>query len=969
MKGNLVHRGIAALVFLISLVQFLATVQPSVSFWDPGEISAAAYLLLVPHPPGGPLFSIVGRVFDLIPFPGNIGLHINLVSVLSSALSVMLLYLVVVMLIEGMTRRPSGQILDRLMTRICAAIGALALSFCDTFWFNGTESNYFAGSTLLYSLIVWLMLVWNAKAEQPHSTRYLVMAAFLVGLSAGVHLMSVLAIAAVVMVVVFRLNVTDDEACRKSAYVFAINAGALILVAAAMWANQTSTQPPTPDEYHAYDSNFKLVMAAVSALVVGVFWRKVFNKNSFYLAILAAGIGAGIAYPGVVKILPALLRDIAGDDSFTGAVALAGVLAALGYLSYWLRKKGMVMLHTAVIGIIVAILGFTTYTLIIIRANQNPPMNEDDPRTFSGLVTYLNREQYGEFPIFKRRWSSEQQHQTSWTNYSSDLDFAWRYQIDHMFNRYVFFNFIGRQSTVQDTGVNWGQLFGIPFFVALFGLYYHFRNDWKMASVFLFLFILMGYLIAFYQNQQESQPRERDYFYCGAYFVVAVWIALGMRGILDIVGQALSRSSSARPALFGALALGVLMIPGRMLQTNYFSHDRSKNWIPWDTAYNLLQSCLPDAILFTNGDNDTFPLWYLQDVEGVRRDVRIVNLSLVNTNWYIKQLKNLEPFGAKKVAISLSDAAIDQIQPIRWKARTITIPVSKDVAARFGTTDTAVINRGAISFTMPHTLQFGDVQAIRVQDIIVKDIIERNAWKRPIFFAMTCSEDTKIGAGDYMRMEGFAYQLVPQKRNPDAGVEFLNEPVLRKCLLEDQEGYSTSYRPSFKFRGLNDRSMFLDDNQVHYIQNYRYVFARLASYYITVAKNNAMAIRTLDRMSALIPPDAVEIDYRFLYSIANLYSSAGDTKKYRALADTIETLSLKQIRVNPTDFDGYYSPYRILLDIYDKEGDYLRAAQVLERVDSVSPGNAQVRAEIARYKGMAAAPKSDSARPQAPPGK
>jgi hypothetical protein len=588
-------------------------------------------------------------------------------------------------------------------------------------------------------------------------------------------------------------------------------------------------------------------------------------------------------------------------------------------------------------------------------------MNEDDPKTFSGLVTYLNREQYGEFPIFKRRWSGEGQHQSTWSNYSSDLDFAWRYQIDHMFNRYVFFNFIGRQSTVQDTGVNWGQLFGIPFFVALFGLYYHFKNNWKMASVFLTLFILMGYLIAFYQNQQESQPRERDYFYSGAYFVMAVWIALGMRGLVDLVGTSLARSSAARPALFGTIALGVLLIPGRMLQTNYFTHDRSKNWIPWDTAYNLLQSCLPDAILFTNGDNDTFPLWYLQDVEAVRRDIRIVNLSLVNTNWYIKQLKNLEPFGAKKVAISLSDAAIDQIQPVRWKSRTITIPVPKQVAAKFGSTDTSVLNRGAISFTMSSTLQFGDVTAIRVQDIMVRDIIEQNAWKRPIFFAMTCSEDTKIGAGDYMRMEGFAYQLVPQKRNPDASVEFLNEPILRKCLLEDQEGYSATYRPSFRFRGLNDKSMFLDDNQVHYIQNYRYVFARLASFYITVAKNNAMAIRTLDRMSELIPPEVVDIDYRFLYSIANLYSSAGDTKKYRALADTIELLSQKQIRTNPTDFDGYYSPYRILLDIYDKRGEYLKAAQVLEQVDSVSPGNAQVRAEIARYKGMAAAPpKPDS---------
>jgi hypothetical protein len=963
MNSKLLHRGIASLVWVISAFQFLATAQPSVSFWDPGEISAAANLLLVPHPPGGPLFSIVGRFFFLLPIPGNIGFRVNLVSVLSSACSVLLLYLVAVKLIESLLNRPAEQSLDYLGTRICAAIGALALSFCDTFWFNGVESNYFAASTLLYSLIVWLMLVWNERADQPRSTRYLVMAAFLVGLSAGVHLMSVLAIAAVVMVVILRRFVKDDEACKKSAYVFLANVLIIIVVAGGMWANQTSQQPPTPEEYHQFDANFKLAMAAISVLVMAVFWKRVFHRNSFYLAIISGGIAMGIAYPGMVKLLPTLLREVAGDDSETGVIALGVILFALGYVAYWLARKQRVMLHTAVLGLMVAIIGFTTYTLIIIRANQDPPMNENDPRTFSGLVTYLNREQYGEFPIFKRRWSGEPQHQTTFTNYSSDLDFAWRYQIDHMFNRYIFFNFIGRESTVQDTGVNWGQLFGIPFFVALFGLYYHFRNDWKMASVFLFLFILMGYLIAFYQNQQESQPRERDYFYGGAYFVVAVWIALGMRGLLDIVQRRLSRSGAMRPAFAGVLALGALMIPGRMFQTNYFTHDRSRNWVPWDTAYNLLQSCQPDAILFTNGDNDTFPLWYLQDVEGVRRDIRTVNLSLVNTDWYINQLKHYEPFGAKKVAISLSDPAIARIQPVRWTPRVITLPVPKQVISEFGVTDTAVINRGAISFTMPSTLHFGDVEAIRVQDIIVKEIFEQNAWKRPIYFAMTCSEDTKIGAGEYMRLEGFAYRLVPMKKNTDGSIEFLNEPQMRKSLLERQSGFSKTYQPGLKFRGLDDKTIFLDDNEVHYVQNYRFAFARLASYYITVARQPEMAVKTLDEMLRLIPPGVVEMDYRFLYSVANLYSSAGATGKFRELADTIEQASLKQVRQDATDFEGYYSPFRILLDIYDKKGEYLKAAAILERVDSASPGNPEIRKEIERYRGLAAAAKATSPPP------
>src|SRR5258706_10484848 len=383
MNGKLVHRGIGALVFLISAVQFLSTVQPSVSFWDPGEISAAADLLLVPPPPGGPLFSIVGRVFFLLPIPGNIGLRINLLSVFSSAFSVLLLYLVAVKLIEGMRNRPAGLPWDHLGTRIAAATGALALSFCDTFWFNGTESNYFAGSTLLYSLIVWLMLIWNENAEKPRSTRYLVMAAFLVGLSTGVHLMSVLAIAAVVMVVVLRRSVSDDDACRKSAYVLLLHIVIILLVAAGMWANLTSAQAPTPDEYHQYDSNFKLVTAAISALIVALFWKRVFHRNSFYLALAAGGVAMGIAYPGIVKVLPALLREIAGNGRTIGGIAPAGLLRALGALNWWLVKEQKIMLHTAFLGIIVAIIGFPTYTPIITRANQNPPMNEDDPKTFS----------------------------------------------------------------------------------------------------------------------------------------------------------------------------------------------------------------------------------------------------------------------------------------------------------------------------------------------------------------------------------------------------------------------------------------------------------------------------------------------------------------------------------------------------------------------------------------------------------
>jgi hypothetical protein len=201
-----------------------------------------------------------------------------------------------------------------------------------------------------------------------------------------------------------------------------------------------------------------------------------------------------------------------------------------------------------------------------------------------------------------------------------------------------------------------------------------------MATVFLMTFILMGYLITYYQNQQQPQPRDREYFYCGAYFVFALWIALGIKGLLDLGQEKLANQSLAKPAFYGVLViLSTLFVPARMLQVNYFTHDRSKNWVPWDFAYNVLQTCEKDAILFTQGDNDTFPLWYIQDVAGVRRDVRIVNLSLVNTSWYILLMKNSAAYPeAKAVPMNMPDSYIANIQPIAWEPKNVELPISKE---------------------------------------------------------------------------------------------------------------------------------------------------------------------------------------------------------------------------------------------------------------------------------------------------
>jgi len=301
----------------------------------------------------------------------------------------------------------------------------------------------------------------------------------------------------------------------------------------------------------------------------------------------------------------------------------------------------------------------------------------------------------------------------------------------------------------------------------------------------------------------------------------------------------------------------------------------------------MLQSCETNAILFTNGDNDTFPLWYLKDVEGIRRDVRIVNLSLANGDWYIKQLKNETPYGTLPVKISLSDEAIDRIQPIAWKPRTLTLPVPAEVLKAYGVTDSATIKNGAISFTMPATLQYGDVGAIRIQDILVKEVVEQNAWKRPIYFANTGGEDPKIGLGNYTMTEGLASKLVPVAKNENTGGPYyINSALMRKNLFEENPSYSATYQPGFKYRGLNDSTIFYEENDEHTIHSYRAAFLMLATYYLATGDQSS-CVATLDRLDELVSRKVLRMDYRLKYNIAMLYMQAGAKDRFNVLLPEI----------------------------------------------------------------------------------
>ncbi|MCX8056618.1 MAG: DUF2723 domain-containing protein [Ignavibacteria bacterium] len=915
MNHKLINRIIGAIVFLTAFIVYSLTVQPSVSFWDCGEFIAASYYLQVPHPPGAPLFLLIGRLFMMVPFVENLGLRMNYVSVISTAFTAMFLYFIVVKLITFYKNRKPENLFDAISYYGSGLLASITYIFLDTVWFNAVEAEVYAISMFFVGIITWLLLVWYEKAEEPQNEKLLLLIMYIIGLASGVHLLSVLAIFTIVMVVYFR----------------------------------------------KYEFSFK-TFVFMGIFAVLFFWA---------------------VYPGIIKFFPSLLAKFGGNNLTLKISLVVLFTGLLVYGMYWTKQNQKALAFLVISSLFLIFIGYTSYTMVIIRANAHPPMNENEPDTMNEFVYYINREQYGDFPLLKRRYSQEPHQQGIYYNYSSDLDFMWRYQINHMYNRYLFWNFVGREGDVQDAKtILFGKpnedfvgdpqrfpnrYFAIPFIFGLIGLYYHFRRDWKLGLSFFAMFLLMGVLTALYQNQQEPQPRERDYFYVGSFFVFAIWIGIAFEALLHYLKTKLEDKKLV-PVSIGVFVVSMAIIPVNMAIQNWDDHDRSNNFIPWDFAYNILQSCEPNAILFTNGDNDTFPLWYLQDVEGVRRDIRIVNLSLANTNWYIKQAKNEEPYGAMKVPISFSDEQIDKLIPMEFSGRDIEIPVSDEVIEKFGVKDSSVIKNKKIIFRLNPPLQYetqvGPRGVIRVQDMVVQDIIVTNAkqgWKRPIHFSVTCSDDSKLGLDDYMKMQGMTFLVTPVKNtNMQTNIDV---EKMEKCLFNEPEGFYKDYHLGFKFRGINTGKIYLDENQRRMIMNYRNSFLRLALYYMNNG-NNEMLAKTLDEMEKKLPRKYIPLDYRLLSDIASLYKLAGSYDRFLELSDEIEIEANKNLELFPGDLSGYYNPYRILLQVYEGRGDiykergdlnaakenYQNAIELLERIKGLISDQKLIDSEITRFR-------------------
>lgn len=823
-----VNRLLAGFVFLFSFLVYLSTMAPTVSFWDCGEFIACAYRMAVPHPPGAPFYLMVGRVFTLIPLFENIAARVNFVSVLSSAATVMLLYLIIVHFAKRMLGNREYTVFDRIGIYAGAVTGSLIFAFTHSFWFNAVESEVYAMSMLFTALVVYLVLVWEHHSEEEDSDRYLLLIAYLIGLAIGVHLLNVLALPFVFLIVYFKKR----KVSLKTFGLFSLAAGALFL----------------------------------------------------------------LIYPGVVYGIPYLVLK-------GGFITLPILVIIMIYMLQGF-KKSVQSVALVIMGFLLILIGYSTYSMIYIRSNLDPVIDENDPETIERFVSYLNREQYGEHTLDRtKQWKNS----PNGYKYKSASEFFWKYQVNKMFNRYLLWQFAGMDD--DEYSVEIFRYFLLPLLLGLIGFAFQSSRNGKNAFAVFVLFFMTGYAIILYLNQPDPQPRERDYSYVGAFFAFAIWIGLGIPAILQMIKEALGE----RKQFAWLVAVLSFMVPVMMLAKDYHRQDRTGNYMAWDYSYNLLNSCEPNGILITNGDNDTFPLWYLQEVEGIRKDVRVVNLSLLNTPWYILQLKHQEP----RVPITLSDQVIEQIEKLvyrKWDSKVITVKVPKDLQQQEyrekvnqmiylveNVQSLPADTNGLIRFRLePKIMNY----SLRVQDYMFLHILQENNWQKPIYVSLTVSDDNQLdGLQDYRRVDGLTYRITTQRgwrMNPD----LMYHNVMNV----------------YQFRGLNDPSVYIPGEHRSLVSNYRNVVYQLNEYLLRsgqLEKSRALIEKFVSSVNLSYFPisswqaevwETLNITAAGVYSPDSLISLV-ERLKTRIEQGKTDAFSLHQAMMYNINMAYHYSPY------------------------------------------------------------
>ena len=982
---QMLHRAFIAISFIVIFITHAMTVQPSVPFWDCGERLCAMTWQQIPHPPGTPIFAMIGKIFQIIiPF-GDLGWRGNMVSVAASAFVIALLYMMSVIVIRNLRKNPISSFEDALAVYGSSFIGAMAFGFSATFWFNSVEAETYNTAILVVTLVMYLMMRWTEVADEEGNERYLLLSVYLVGISMGIHQLSILVIFTIILTIYFR------------------------------------KYPVTPKTF-----------IALTAIGLGVFF--------FVFQIIVLSLPAFLS--GRTASRTETYEYAIENSTFLQLITVGGIVL-LCYLLYWGYKNRKPIVALISFGLVSIIFSFSAYSQVMLRANANPPMNENSPKNFHVLASYTGREQYGSAPFWPRRYSQEDHHVrmhdrqerngeyvygkwvppgrkiitrkdgtqmwgSDWSNAntSGELNYLWKYQMNQMYFRYLFWNYVGRMSDVQDAGVAWFdkkgadelnyksgyahlfpiQYFGIPLLFGLIGLYFHLKRNTKNALIFLATFLVMGVLTAIYQNQQNPQPRERDYFYMGSFLVWGLWIGLGTYGLIEMKNKFLSNMKNKLPNKTATVAIILIMsfflVPFNMVVSNVKGYSRAGNYLPFDYAYNLLQSVEEDAIIFTNGDNDTFCVWYMQDVVGVRRDVRICNLSLGNTLWYVDQLKNREPWGSKKVPLSFPDNILqvdDDMSELSLsyefgEAKVDRIPVRKEILAKF-TNNQAIIDEGAVTFTfIGKQTQRQDnngkqLYLHRVQDKLVRDIVVQTKFERPIYYSNSVGSDATCGLEKYFRAEGLCYRICPVEQMTANGEKPYNEKVMDEYLLniDNSNNISKTQQYGMKLRNLNNINVYFDETARRTIMmSYPNLFIGYANY-LAEKRDYERAEKILETFLTNISVKQFPLPLESEQQIANIYKLFGNQTRYeeflrlaiKTAKEQIANEDLAPFEIHYEQLGRYYGPFQRSADIYKLLGEWDNAKmslqKLIERMTSiktqmgVSPSNYKEDIERLEY--------------------
>ncbi len=1010
------------LVFAIATFTFCATIEPTASFWDCGEYIACAYKLEVGHPPGAPFFLLIGRFFALLAGgdPALAGKMINIMSALCSSFTILFLYWSITRLSIKMILKPNEEFTQPKQWAVLGAgvVGGLAYAFSDSFWFSAVEGEVYAMSSFFTALVFWAILKWEAEdsLNSIGAMRWLVLIAYLMGLSIGVHLLNLLVIPAICFIYYFKKYKFEWKTFIYTGIISLILLGGV--------------------------QNIMIPKIVKFAADYEIFFVNKFGMNFnigsiIYFVLLFTSLGSLIAYTinkkeslyklgfytGILFALLAVVSAYSGSGMLTRVLVLGGMLYGIHYL----KSRSGNTLNVILVSFTTLIIGYSSFFILIIRSQANTPMDENDPENAITMLSYLNREQYGDWPlikgqyynaptksqqyfgdgepvyakdekskkykitddrkksipvyeeeyttVFPRMWSQQGNHEAAYRywgdvqkhhktkvkqneqsgemeevqipSFMANLTYFVNYQVKYMYLRYFAWNFIGRQNDIQGLNGNplegnWktgikglddvfldsdtsliphqasdnkasNSFYALPFLLGILGFIFQYRKHKPDFWVVSLLFLLTGFAIVFYLNQYPYQPRERDYAYAASFYAFAFWIGFGVLFIFDL----LSRKSSAKSA--AAIAIGIgLIIPTLMGAEGWDDHNRSKRTMSRDFAVNYLNSCAPNAILFTNGDNDTFPLWYAQEVEGVRTDVRVVNLSLLQTDWYINQMRRAAyesapvPFtipaekyvqGTRDVVYIMDKGA----GPMNLK-KAIEFVESDDIANKYEgygkpldylpsktfyvPVDSAAVMREKV-ITVKDTARL--VKNIKwsitrsyltKNDLMVLDLIAHNNWKRPIYFAVTTGAEAYLGMEEYFQLEGLAYRLTPIK-NTEAEMQQggrVNTDVMYDNIVN-----------KFVWGGLDKQGVSLDENCTRMASNMRMQMATLAGALINKGQKQK-AEKVLDLCLEKIPDENVRYEAT-IYTIIAGYYQLGNMKKATELSTKLFDIYENDLKV------------------------------------------------------------------------